>query len=170
MFDPIIQKWFTNRFGSPTEPQELGWQVIAGGHDSLISAPTGSGKTFAAFLICLDKLVRVARTQALPDTTQVIYVSPLKALSSDIHRNLEVPLNEIAVLAGDEGVSLMPIRIAVRTGDTRVSERAKMLKRPPHILVTTPESLFVLLTAEKSRALLRTVSTVIVERNSCYCR
>ncbi len=163
MFDPIVEKWFLNRFGSPTPPQELGWQAISSGRDSLISAPTGSGKTLAAFLICLDKLVRAARAQALPDTTQVIYVSPLKALSNDVHRNLEVPLNEIAILAAGEGVSLMPIRTAVRTGDTPVSERAKMLKKPPHVLVTTPESFFILLTAEKSRMLLRTASTVIVD-------
>ncbi len=163
MFDPIVEKWFTNRFGSPTQPQELGWQIISSGRDSLISAPTGSGKTLAAFLICLDKLVRAARAQTLPDATQVIYVSPLKALSNDIHRNLEVPLAEIAALAAEDGLSVMPIRTALRTGDTPVSERAKMLKKPPHILVTTPESLFILLTAEKSREMLRTASTVIVD-------
>ena len=162
-FDPIVEKWFADRFGSPTEPQELGWRAIAGGHDSLISAPTGSGKTFAAFLICLDKLVREARAQTLAAATQVVYVSPLKALSNDIHRNLEIPLAEITELAASDRSALMPIRIAVRTGDTPVSERAKMLKKPPHILVTTPESFFILLTAEKSRKMLRTVSTVIVD-------
>jgi ATP-dependent helicase Lhr and Lhr-like helicase len=163
VFDPIVEKWFQQRFGAPTRPQELGWQEIARGHDSLISAPTGSGKTLAAFLICLDKLVRAARTQTLADATQVVYISPLKALSNDIHRNLEVPLAEIAALAAQEGVTLMPIRTAVRTGDTPVAERAKMLKKPPHIVVTTPESFFILLTAEKSREMLRTVSTVIVD-------
>ncbi len=162
-FDPIIEKWFRNRFGSPTEPQDLGWPEIAAGRDTLISAPTGSGKTLAAFLICLDRLVRAARAQTLPDETQVIYVSPLKALSNDIHRNLEVPLAEIAALAVSEGVSLQPIRTAVRTGDTPMSERARMLKKPPHILVTTPESLFILLTAGKSREALRTTSTIIID-------
>ena len=163
VFDPIVEKWFTNRFGSPTEPQALGWPEIAAGRDTLISAPTGSGKTLAAFLICLDRLVRAARAQTLPDATQVVYVSPLKALSNDIHRNLEIPLAEIAALAKAEGIPLMPIRTSVRTGDTPMHERAKMLKQPPHILVTTPESLYILLTAEKSREMLKTTSTVIVD-------
>ncbi len=162
-FDPIVERWFRDRFGSPTEPQALGWREIAAGYDSLISAPTGSGKTLAAFLICLNKLVRAARAQTLQDATQVVYVSPLKALSNDIHRNLEVPLAEIAALAKREGIPLMPIRTAVRTGDTPMHERAKMLKQPPHILVTTPESLYILLTADKSREILRTTSTVIVD-------
>lgn len=162
-FDPLIQEWFTERFGVPTDPQILGWPLIASGHDSLISAPTGSGKTLAAFLICLDRLVRAARAQTLKDETQVVYVSPLKALSNDVHRNLELPLAEIARLAEPHGISLMPIRTSVRTGDTPMQERVQMLKKPPHILVTTPESLFILLTAEKSRQMLRTTSTVIVD-------
>ncbi len=162
-FDPIIEQWFRDRFGSPTEPQKLGWKAISGGQDTLISAPTGSGKTLAAFLLCIDKLVRAARANTLADETQVIYVSPLKALSNDVHRNLETPLAEIAALAEREGIRLAPIRTAVRTGDTPVSERAKMLKKPPHILVTTPESLFILLTAEKSREMLRSARTVIVD-------
>jgi ATP-dependent Lhr-like helicase len=162
-FDPIIERWFAERFGNPTEPQVRGWREIATGRDTLISAPTGSGKTLAAFLICLDRLVRAAREQTLADETQVVYVSPLKALSNDVHRNLELPLAEIAALATREGVPLMPIRTAVRTGDTPVSERTRMLKKPPHVLVTTPESLFILLTAEKSRQMLQNVSTVIVD-------
>jgi ATP-dependent Lhr-like helicase len=162
-FDPVIQKWFTERFGVPTQPQDLGWPEIAAGHDALISAPTGSGKTLAAFLICLDRLVRAARTQTLSDETQVVYVSPLKALSNDIQRNLEAPLAEIAALAMKEGHPFSPIRTAVRTGDTPMAERQKMLKKPPHILVTTPESLFILLTADKSREMLKTTSTVIVD-------
>jgi ATP-dependent Lhr-like helicase len=162
-FDPIVEEWFTDRFGSPTEPQTLGWPEIAAGHDTLISAPTGSGKTLAAFLICIDRLVRLARAQNLPDETQVVYVSPLKALSNDVHRNLEVPLAEIAALAKQQGIPFMPIRTAVRTGDTPMPERTQMLKKPPHILVTTPESLFILLTAEKSRQMLRTTSTIIVD-------
>src|SRR6476469_3273234 len=159
-FDPIVQRWFTDRFGSPTEPQILGWPEIAAGHDTLISSPTGSGKTLAAFLICIDRLVRAARAQTLADETQVVYVSPLKALSNDVHRNLEAPLAEIAALANRLSIPLMPIRTAVRTGDTPAAERARMLKKPPHILVTTPESLFILLTAEKSREMLRPTSTV----------
>jgi ATP-dependent Lhr-like helicase len=163
VFDPLIQQWFTDHFDSPTQPQLLGWPEIAAGHDTLISAPTGSGKTLAAFLICLDRLVRAARLGTLPDETQVIYVSPLKALSNDVHRNLELPLSQIAALAERDGISLMPIRTAVRTGDTTMLERGQMLRKPPHILVTTPESLFILLTAEKSRQMLRNVSTVIVD-------
>ena len=162
-FDPIVQSWFKSRFGTPTEPQVHGWREISTGRDTLISAPTGSGKTLAAFLICIDKLVRAAREHSLKDATQVIYVSPLKALSNDVHRNLEVPLAEITALAHEQGVDLMPIRTALRTGDTPIAERTRMLRRPPHILVTTPESLFILLTAEKSRELLRTTSTVIVD-------
>jgi ATP-dependent helicase Lhr and Lhr-like helicase len=162
-FDPLIEKWFANRFGKPTRAQELGWKAIANRSDALISAPTGSGKTLAAFLICLDRLVRAARIEALEDVTQVVYVSPLKALSNDIQRNLEAPLAEIAALAEAEGVALQPIRTAVRTGDTPTAERSRMLRKPPHIVVTTPESFFILLTAEKSRALLRSVSTVIVD-------
>jgi ATP-dependent helicase Lhr and Lhr-like helicase len=162
-FDPILQRWFAERFESPTEPQTLGWPEIAAGRDTLISAPTGSGKTLAAFLICLDRLVRAAREGTLADQTQVIYVSPLKALSNDIQRNLETPLAEIAELAKREGFLWTPIRTAVRTGDTPMPERQRMLKKPPHILVTTPESLYLLLTAERSREMLRTASTIIVD-------
>jgi ATP-dependent Lhr-like helicase len=163
LFDPLVARWFQERFGAPTEPQDLGWQQIAAGYDTLISAPTGSGKTLAAFLICIDELVRSARAGTLPDATQVVYVSPLKALSNDIHRNLEVPLAEIAALAKQEGIDLMPIRSAVRTGDTPMHERTGMIRKPPHILVTTPESLFILLTAERPREMLRTASTVIID-------
>src|SRR5277367_3165986 len=162
-FDPLVAEWFSNRFGNPTEPQIAGWREIRNGGDVLISAPTGSGKTLAAFLICLDKLVRAARADTLPAETQVVYVSPLKALSNDVRRNLEAPLAEIAELAALRGVPLAPIRTAVRTGDTPASERQRMRKEAPHILVTTPESLFILLTAEKSREMLRTVRTVIVD-------
>jgi ATP-dependent Lhr-like helicase len=162
-FDPLVQRWFSGRFGSPTEPQILGWREIAAGNDTLICAPTGSGKTLAAFLICLDRLVRAARVQTLEDATQVVYVSPLKALSNDVHRNLEVPLAEIEQLAREEGIPFQPIRIALRTGDTPIVERARALRKPPHIVITTPESLFILLTAERSREMLRTTSTVIVD-------
>ena len=139
------------RFAGPTEPQILGWPEIRAGRDVLISAPTGSGKTLAAFLICLDRLVRAARDGALPNETEVVYVSPLKALSNDVHKNLEVPLAEISALAAERGIPFAPIRTAVRTGDTPAAERQKMGKQRPHILVTTPESLYILLTAEKSR-------------------
>lgn len=162
-FDPLVAEWFVARFGRATEPQVQGWPEIAAGRDVLISAPTGSGKTLAAFLICLDKLVRKARSGALEDETSIVYVSPLKALSNDIHRNLEVPLAEIAALGRERGISLAQIRVAVRTGDTPMWHRQQMLRQPPHILVTTPESLFILLTAERSRAMLRTTRTVIVD-------
>jgi len=162
-FDPLIVEWFTNRFSAPTEPQVLGWPEIRAGNDVLISAPTGSGKTLSAFLICLDSLVRAAREGSLADHTIVVYVSPLKALSNDIRKNLETPLAEIAALAAEKGILLAPIRTAVRTGDTPMWERQQMGKRPPHILVTTPESLFILLTAEGSRRMLRTTRTVIVD-------
>ena len=151
------------RFDCATEPQLLGWPEIRAGRNVLISAPTGSGKTLAAFLICLDRLVRAARRSELPNATEVVYVSPLKALSNDVHKNLEVPLAEIAELAAKQGIALAPIRTAVRTGDTPASERQKMGKQRPHILVTTPESLYILLTAEKSRQALQSVRTVIVD-------
>ena len=162
-FDPLVRQWFASRLGSPTEPQTKGWPAIHSGSDVLISAPTGSGKTLAAFLICLDKLVRLARSSSLRDETAVLYVSPLKALSNDIQKNLERPLREIYELGAQDGVELAPIRTAVRTGDTKAWERQKMLEKPPHVLVTTPESLFILLTAEKSRKMLQTVRTVIVD-------
>ena len=162
-FDPLVAEWFTTRFSAPTEPQVQGWPEIRADRDVLISAPTGSGKTLAAFLLCLDRLVRHARTGELPNETEVVYVSPLKALSNDIHRNLDVPLTEISELAARQGVKLAPIRTAVRTGDTPAWERQQMGKERPHILVTTPESLYILLTAEKSRAMLRTTRTVIVD-------
>jgi ATP-dependent helicase Lhr and Lhr-like helicase len=151
------------RFGTPTEPQEQGWPHILAGRTTLISAPTGSGKTLAAFLACIDRLVRKALAGDLADRTEVLYVSPLKALGNDIQKNLEVPLGEILAMAGERGLLMPEIRTAVRTGDTLAHERRAMLKRPPHILVTTPESLYILLTADKSRAILRHVETVIVD-------
>src|SRR5579864_4115251 len=160
---PLVAEWFTTKFGTPTEPQELGWPHILAGHTTLISAPTGSGKTLAAFLACIDRLVRKALAGDLTDRTEVLYVSPLKALGNDIQKNLEAPLGEILALAGERGLLMPPVRTAVRTGDTLMHERRQMLKRPPHILVTTPESLYILLTAEKSRAILADVHTVIVD-------
>jgi ATP-dependent Lhr-like helicase len=160
---PLVRDWFVSRFGTPTEPQQMGWPSILAQKTTLISAPTGSGKTLAAFLICIDRLVRRALSGELVDRTEVLYVSPLKALSNDIQKNLEIPLGEILQLAGQRGILMPEIRTAVRTGDTLAHERRAMLAHPPHILVTTPESLYILLTAAKSREVLRTVETVIVD-------
>ena len=162
-FHPIIQEWFQSRFQGPTEAQTAGWPAIAKGQHTLISAPTGSGKTLAAFLTCIDQLVRKGITEELPDATQVVYVSPLKALSNDIKKNLATPLDEIRALAQERGTPLPEIRTGVRTGDTTPSERAKMAKRPPHILITTPESLYILLTSESGRRGLKEVKTLILD-------
>ncbi|HVH69970.1 MAG TPA: DEAD/DEAH box helicase, partial [Candidatus Dormibacteraeota bacterium] len=140
-----------------------GWPHILAGKTALISAPTGSGKTLAAFLICIDRLVRKALSGNLLNQTEVLYISPLKALSNDIQKNLEIPLGEILQLAGQRGMLMPEIRTAVRTGDTLAHERRAMLAHPPHILVTTPESLYILLTAARSREVLRTVESVIVD-------
>src|SRR5689334_8952431 len=167
---PLLQEWFDGRFGTPTEPQEQGWPHIIEGHTTLICAPTGSGKTLAAFLACIDRLVRKAVAGELDDRTEVLYVSPLKALGNDIHKNLEEPLGEILELARQRGFLMPEIRSAVRTGDTLMHERRAMLKRPPHILVTTPESLYILLTASKSREILANVKTVIVDEIHAVAR
>jgi ATP-dependent helicase Lhr and Lhr-like helicase len=160
---PLVREWFLTKLGAPTEPQEQGWPHILRRETTLISAPTGSGKTLAAFLACIDRLVRQALAGELRDQTEVLYVSPLKALSNDIKVNLETPLGEIQQLAMERGFLMPEIRAAVRTGDTLMHERRAMLQRPPHILVTTPESLYILLTAEKSREILKPVDTVIVD-------
>jgi len=160
---PVVQEWFVAKFGSATEPQEAGWPCILAGEPTLISAPTGSGKTLAAFLVCIDCLLRQAMAGSLAATTQVVYLSPLKALSNDVQKNLDQPLREIQQLALERGYLSTEIRTGVRTGDTPTKERVAMLKHPPHILVTTPESLYILLTAGKSRENLRDVRTVIVD-------
>jgi len=162
-FHPLVEEWFSTRLGQPTEPQIQGWNHIRQGHDVLISAPTGAGKTLAAFLSSLDDLIHKACLGALEDKLHVLYVSPLKALSNDIRKNLDTPLAEIRALAELKGLALPEIRTAVRTGDTPAHERTQMGRKPPHILVTTPESLYILLTAEKSRKWLRTAHTVIVD-------
>jgi len=162
-FHSLIAHWFGSAFGAPTEPQRLGWPAIRAGTDVLISAPTGSGKTLAAFTLALDDLVRQASAGTLPDRTLVVYVSPLKALTNDVRENLEKPLAAILASAKPPGQTLLPIRTAVRTGDTTPAQRRQMLRKPPHVLVTTPESLFILLTAERSRHLFAGVSTVIVD-------
>ena len=163
LFHPLVREWFTRRFEGPTEAQEAGWPAISRGRHTLIAAPTGSGKTLAAFLTCIDRLVRQALEGELPDTTQVVYVSPLKALSNDIQKNLAVPLEEISALAGEMGLDLPQIRAAVRTGDTKPSERQKMARTPPHILITTPESLYILLTSKSGRAGLKDAGTLILD-------
>jgi ATP-dependent Lhr-like helicase len=162
-FHPVIARWFEQRFGEATSPQRHGWEAIRSGRHTLIAAPTGSGKTLAAFLHSLDQLLREALAAPLPDETRVVYVSPLKALSSDIHLNLAEPRREIRRLAEEMGFGVPKITAAIRSGDTPAAERAAMLKTPPHILVTTPESLYLLLTAQRSREMLRTVRTVIVD-------
>jgi ATP-dependent Lhr-like helicase len=160
---PVVAEWFLAKFGSATEPQEEGWPAILRGETTLISAPTGSGKTLAAFLVAIDGLLRQAIAGSLAPVTQVVYVSPLKALSNDVQKNLNGPLAEIQRLAVARGYLCPEIRTGVRTGDTLPLERARMLRNPPHILVTTPESLYLLLTAGKSREHLRQVRVVIVD-------
>ena len=169
-FHPLIEQWFRERIGTPTEAQTRGWPEIAAGRHTLIAAPTGSGKTLAAFLVCIDRLFRQGIAGLLTEGIQVVYVSPLKALSNDIRRNLEGPLQEITALAAAAGHHFPAIRALVRTGDTPMHERTRMLKKPPHILVTTPESLYLLLTAAKSRNLLRQVHTVIVDEIHALAR
>jgi len=162
-FHPACRQWFRNRFGEPTAAQGKAWPAIRAGKHTLISAPTGSGKTLAAFYSAIDKLVQLGLNNQLEEGVQILYVSPLKALSNDIQRNLEAPLDGIAEqlhLCGEPPVN---ITVAVRTGDTPASERQKMAKKPPHILVTTPESLYLLLTSASGRAMLSTVSTLIVD-------
>src|SRR5262245_61215264 len=159
-FSPLIRRWFEARFGTPTPAQEAGWPAIAAGADTLIAAPTGSGKTLAAFLWSLDRLVRAG---TLEDHTHVVYVSPLKALGNDVHKNLQQPLHELRALAVSQGEVLPDVRVMVRSGDTPAHERQAMTRRPPHVLITTPESLYILLTAEKSRRFLAGADTVIVD-------
>jgi len=160
---PVVREWFVTRFGTPTEPQISGWPHILAQRNTLISAPTGSGKTLAAFLACIDSLVRQSLDGSLRECTQVLYISPLKALGNDVQKNLDLPLLEIQRLAAERGYLMPAIRTMVRTGDTPPRDRARMLKTPPHILVTTPESLYILLTAARSRENLRDVRTVIVD-------
>ena len=162
-FHPLVARWFSQTFGAPTPAQAGGWAAIAGGRDTLIAAPTGSGKTLAAFLWAINELVTAAAEGRLADETAVVYVSPLKALGNDIHRNLTQPLAAIRRLADEEGTPLPEIRMAVRSGDTPAAERSLMVRKPPHILITTPESLYILLTAERSRAFLSGSRAVIVD-------
>ena len=156
-FHPTVARWFHDRLGAPSPPQQQGWPRIAAGDHVLIAAPTGSGKTLAAFLHALDALLR--RGSALPDTLQVVYVSPLRALANDVQKNLQQPLAELRAL----DPSLPAVRVVVRSGDTPAAERAAMTRQPPHILVTTPESLYILLTTARGRAMLATARTLITD-------
>ncbi len=169
-FHPAVQAWFKAHFKAPSPPQAEGWPLIQSGRDTLICAPTGSGKTLTAFMACLDALFRQGFDGTLRDETQIVYVSPLKALSNDIQKNLREPLEGIAATAAEMGLLPPQIRVRVRTGDTTQAERAAMVKRAPHILVTTPESLFILLTARRTREMLRSVHTVIVDEIHAVAR
>src|SRR5881227_2790187 len=169
-FHPVIERWFGARFSEPTEPQRGAWPVIHAGRNALIAAPTGSGKTFAAFLAAIDSLLRQGLDGALRDETQVVYVSPLKALSNDVQKNLAEPLAEIRRTLEAMCLPDVEIRTLVRTGDTPAADRQAMVKRPPHILVTTPESLYLILTSEHARDMLRTVRTVIVDEIHAVAR
>ena len=169
-FDPVVADWFRARFPSPTEPQARGWPLIAAGREVLITAPTGSGKTLAAFLAAIDSLLREARAGTLRDETRVVYVSPLRALSADIRANLEIPLAEIRERAVRAGHPPAEIRTGLRTGDTPPAERARLTRRPPHLLITTPESLYLLLTSRRGRESLATARTVIVDEIHALAR
>ncbi len=162
-FHPLIVHWFKEKFSEPSAPQDAGWPEIATGRDTLIAAPTGTGKTLAAFLWSLDGLIRDAIAGELEDACRLVYISPLKALGNDIQKNLQEPLSEIRALAKRAGVELPEIRVAVRSGDTPARERRLMLKMRPHILITTPESLYILLTAARSRKVLETARAVMVD-------
>ncbi len=162
-FQPAVLRWFSDSFAQPTPAQAQAWPAIKAGRHVLVAAPTGSGKTLAAFLSAIDDLVRQGLDHALPDETQVVYVSPLKALSNDIQRNLEAPLAGIRQALRAEGLPDVDIRTWVRTGDTPPGERERMRRHPPHIVVTTPESLYILLGSESGRAMLATTRTVIVD-------
>ncbi|MXZ62534.1 MAG: DEAD/DEAH box helicase, partial [Chloroflexi bacterium] len=169
-FHPVVDAWFRRHFDAPTDAQRAGWRHIRSRRDTLISAPTGSGKTLAAFLAGIDDLVRKAEAGTLEDVTEIVYVSPLKALGNDIHRNLEQPLEEIRQIAVEMGYDLPVIRTAVRSGDTTQSERQAIVRRPPHILITTPESLYLMVTAERSRATLHHVRTLVVDEIHALAR
>ncbi|MBV9660837.1 MAG: DEAD/DEAH box helicase, partial [Acidimicrobiales bacterium] len=171
-FHPAVERWFMGRFPlGPTEPQALGWPLLRAGLDTLIAAPTGSGKTLAAFLVAIDSLYWAHDAgEDISRGTRVLYISPLKALAVDVAENLHTPLRGIAEEASRSGLAPAPIRVSVRTGDTTGGERSAMLRRPPTLVVTTPESLYLLLTSGPGREALRTVSTVIVDEIHAVAR
>src|SRR2546423_2087349 len=162
-FHPAVREWFLKQFPAPTEPQAAAWPAIKAGKHTLIAAPTGSGKTLAAFLSAIDDLVWKATNGTLKDETHVVYVSPLKALSNDIKINLQEPLGEIQQNLEASGIKGVEIRTLVRTGDTPAKDRVAMTRKPPHIIVTTPESLYILLTSDGGRRILSTTGTLIVD-------
>ncbi len=162
-FHPLVRDWFLGRFERPTPVQERGWPAIAAGGDALLTAPTGSGKTLAAFLAGIDRLVRAGLDGRLEEAPRLVYVSPLRALSNDIHKNLQQPLAGIAALAAERGFDLPAIRVAVRTGDTPAAERQAFAKNPPHLWITTPESLYILLTSASGRRGLALTGTILVD-------
>ncbi|HEX2440918.1 MAG TPA: DEAD/DEAH box helicase, partial [Methylomirabilota bacterium] len=162
-FLPFVQRWFTETFREPTAPQRQGWEAIASGRDTLIVAPTGSGKTLASFLWALDHLHRLGLQGRLEDRVYVVYVSPLRALNNDIEKNLREPLAGIRAAAAADGLALPEVRVAVRTGDTLAAARQAMTRRPPHVLITTPESLYILLTSAGFRPALAQARFVIVD-------
>lgn len=169
LFHPVVRSWFESTYGTPTPPQEAGWPRIADGRHTLILAPTGSGKTLAAFLWAINHLVERGLKEDLAPGVRVLYVSPLKALNNDIARNLEIPLQGIAQEARLAGITIPPVRAAVRTGDTPQADRARMLRHPPDILITTPESLYLILTSRQARKILSTVAYVIVDEIHAVC-
>ena len=162
-FLPFVRRWFDATFPEATRPQREGWEAIASGRDTLIVAPTGSGKTLAAFLWALDHLHRLGLERQLEDRVYVVYVSPLRALNNDIEKNLRAPLAGIRAAAAADGLQPPEIRVAVRTGDTLAAQRQAMTRRPPHVLITTPESLFILLTSERFRPALARTRFLIVD-------
>ena len=169
-FHPAVAHWFRTTFAAPSVPQVRGWPAIRSGQNTLIAAPTGSGKTLAAFLCCIDDLMRQGLDGGLADQTQVLYISPLKSLSNDVQKNLAEPLEGTSAVLQQWGCDPPDVRVMVRTGDTPQSQRQSMARKPPHILVTTPESLFILLTSGKGRSMLRTVKTVIVDEIHAVAR
>ena len=158
LFSPATAEWFTNTFGEPTDVQKAAWPAIAAGKPALVSAPTGTGKTLSAFLIFIDRLNALARERKLKEELYLIYISPLKSLAGDIRENLRRPLLGIPREEGQE-----EIQVGIRTGDTPQKDRQRMVKHPPHILITTPESLFLMLTYKKGRSVLKTARALIID-------
>src|SRR6478735_3547608 len=169
-FHPVLQKWFHDKFRQPTPAQEQGWPHLQEHRNTLIAAPTGGGKTMAAFFVAINDLFGQSLDGSLDKGIQVLYLSPLRALSNDVKKNLEQPLREIMAAAQAAGLHPDPIKIGLRTGDTTATERARILRDPPHILVTTPESLFLMLTSARARPLLRTIKSVIVDEIHALAR